>query len=385
MPKVTVFMPAYRHEAYVGAAIESVLNQTYQDFEFLIGDDGSPDRTAEVIAGYTDPRITFFPHRENRGAVFNHRFLLERARGDYVALINSDDLWMPERLAKQAAFLDEHPETVLCSCWAEMVDENGDVLPMGSNVFEQPNRTQAEWLEYFFCHGNCICHPGVLIRRQAYETLHYYHLAMRQLPDFEFWTRMIQLGEFHIVQEPLVAHRRFVHSGENTSTPKTENSIRDVIESYYVLTELIETVPDGLFAQAFRKYFRNPEACSSAELRCERFFLLSSGRYYMPEIYKQAAIMYFFRHYDMEMADILRKSYHYTLNDFYQLSCQVDLLGLLPGTVQQPRVLPSQEELAVNFIRENRLKAVGIALAGKDTFLYRLGRWAYRKFRNTEG
>lgn len=390
--KVSVVLPAYRHEQFVGPAIESVLSQSFSDFELLIGDDASPDGTVDVIRSYQDPRIRFFPHHINYGATFNHRFLLERAQGEYVALINSDDLWLPGKLEKQVRYLDEHPEVVMCSCWAKFIDENGEDLYIADNVFEQPNRTQEEWIEYFFLHGNCICHPGVLIRREVYERLNYYHLALRQLPDFEMWVRMIREGEFYIFQEPLVAHRRFIGKGENTSTPKIENSIRDVMESYYVLSEYLEDLPDDLFCRTFRKHFQNQRASTAVELRCERFFLLASGRYYMGEIYKQAAVMYFFRHYDMEMAKVLREQYQYMLSDFYQLSCQVNLLGLIAPEKQEEgpdkheetahgNMLPSQEDMIEHYIRSNWLRVLGILLFRKGTWCYRFASKIYRAFK----
>ncbi|MBS5134443.1 MAG: glycosyltransferase [Oscillospiraceae bacterium] len=364
--KVSIVLPAYQHEKFIGPAIDSVLSQSFVDFELLIGDDASKDKTADVINSYQDSRIRFYPHHTNYGATFNHRFLLEKAKGDYIALINSDDLWLPGKLEKQVQYLDQHPETVLCSGWAKFIDEDGADLDLGGNVFQQPNRTQAEWIEYFFMHGNCICHPAVLIRREAYEQLSYYRLALRQLPDFEMWTRMIRLGEFYIFQEPLAAHRRFIKSGENTSAPKRENSMRDVMESYYVLSEYLEDMEDELFCKAFRKYFRKQSASSHEELICERYFLLESGKYYMADITKQAAIMYFIRNYTMPVAKVLRNSYGYTLNDFYKVSCQVDLLGLM-----------SQREKMEQYIQMHRKKTLCMALFGKDSAIYR---WAEKTF-----
>ena len=364
--KVSIVMPAYRHEKFVGPAIESILNQSFTDFELLIGDDASPDRTVDIIRGYDDSRIKFYPHHYNYGATFNHRFLLEQAQGEYVALINSDDLWLPGKLEKQVRYLDSHPETVMCTGWAKFIDENGVEIDLGSNVFEQPNRTQTQWIEYFFTHGNCICHPAVLVRRKAYEELMYYRLALRQLPDFEIWTRMICLGEFYIFQEPLVAHRRFIQQGENTSAPKKENSIRDVMESYYILSEYLENIDDDLFCRTFRTYFRNKKASVHEELVCERYFLLESGKYYMSDISKQAAIMYFIRNYTMPVSRVFRHTYNYTLNDFYKVSGQVDLLGLT-----------SQQEKINQYIRNHRKKSICIALFGEETVMYK---WVKRLF-----
>lgn len=377
--KVSVLMPAYNHETFVGTAIESVLSQSFTDFEFLIGDDASTDRTAEIIRSYNDSRIRFYQHCNNFGATLNHRFLLEQAQGEYIALINSDDIWMSGRLQKQVEYLNKHPNTVMCSSWANFIDENGDSIAFADNIFEQPNRTQEEWIEYFFCHGNCICHPGVLVRNNIYKKIGYYNLALRQLPDFEIWVRMIREGDFYIFQEPLVAHRRFLKSGENTSTPKPENSIRDVMESYFVLTHYLNELDDVLFCKAFHRYFRDESASTHEELCCERFFLLQSGRYYMSGISKQAATMYIYQNYSLDMAGILRKKYQYTLTDIHALSCQVDLLGILHSTYDLRK---ANEEIATNYIRENQVKALGLALLQPNTRLYKFGKKIFHKIRN---
>lgn len=389
--KVSVCLPAYNHEAYIAEAIESVLSQSFSDFELLIGDDGSPDGTVQVIKRYNDPRIRTFFHEKNYGATFNHRFLLEQARGEYIALINSDDVWLQGKLEKQVAYLDTHKDTVLCSGWAKFIDENGNDLELGENVFQQPNRTQAEWIEHLFCCGNCICHPGVLIRRTAYEKLDYYRLALRQLPDYEMWTRMIREGNFYIFQEPLVVHRRFIGNSKNTSSPLIDNSIRDVMESYFILSNYLETLPDDLFSAAFRKYFHNKHAITPTELQCERFFLLEGGQYYMKKIYKQAAIMFFYRNYDANMAKTLRETYHYTLKEFFELSCQVDLLGLrdkapIVSAMPKSENIPNGESALAYpdtmeyFIRTHRLKTIVMAIIPPNSKLFRILRTVYRKY-----
>jgi glycosyltransferase involved in cell wall biosynthesis len=111
-PKVSVYMPVYNAEEYVGRAIESILEQTLEDFEFLIVDDGSTDGSAGVIESYRDSRIRLF-RQENQGCYPARNAALREARGEYLANMDADDISLPERLEKQAAFLDRHPEVVL--------------------------------------------------------------------------------------------------------------------------------------------------------------------------------------------------------------------------------------------------------------------------------
>ena len=113
MPKISVIMPAYNAERYIREAIDSILRQTWSDFELIIIDDGSTDSTAAIIAGYTDNRIRFCPNAQNMGVAATLNRGLELACGAYVARMDADDISLPERFAKQAAYLDAHPNVTV--------------------------------------------------------------------------------------------------------------------------------------------------------------------------------------------------------------------------------------------------------------------------------
>ena len=103
MPKVSVIMASYNHEKYVGQAVQSVLDQTYQDFELVIADDGSTDRTAAEVAKFADPRIKFFPFSQNRGQFVTTNHCLRQATGEYIAVLNSDDAFLPTKLEPKSS------------------------------------------------------------------------------------------------------------------------------------------------------------------------------------------------------------------------------------------------------------------------------------------
>lgn len=125
MPKISVIMPAYNAERYIREAIDSILRQTWSDFELIIIDDGSTDSTAAIIAEYTDNRIRFCPNAQNMGVAATLNRGLELACGAYIARMDADDISLPERFAKQAAYLDAHPDVTVCeqrsSCSAKEV------------------------------------------------------------------------------------------------------------------------------------------------------------------------------------------------------------------------------------------------------------------------
>ncbi len=328
-PLVSIILPSYNHEEHVGLAIESVLSQSFGDYELLISDDCSSDRTVDVIRTYHDKRIQLHVYTENQGATINHKYLIDRARGKYVALINSDDLWLPKKLEKQVAYMESHPDCGACFSVADMIDENGNQIELYREVFDQPNRSQAEWYAHFFHFGNCLSHPSILIRTEIYRELGVYNLALRQLPDFDMWVRLIKHHSIYVFQKPLVQHRRFISSDKNTSAQTTDNSARDILESYYILIRYFSDVSDELFVEAFQKEFRKSGKLTHNELCCEKFFLLLGGTFYFSFLSQLAATNYFFDIYSQEgMAETFRKSYNFTMRDFHAISCQVNLQGL---------------------------------------------------------
>lgn len=374
---VSVILPSYNHENYVGIAIESVLDQSFQDYEFLISDDCSNDCTVDKIRKYDDSRIKLHVFREHQGATINHKYLIDHAQGKYCALINSDDVWLKGRLEKQVAYMESHPECGACFSWAEIIDENGNVVNQKDSVFRQPNRTQAEWYAHLFKNGNCLCHPSMLIRTEIYRTLGVYNLAMRQLPDFDMWVRLIKQYQIFVFQEPLVQHRRFIHSGENTSTPKLTNSMRDVVESYYILNHYFADVDDNLFIAAFQRDFHKRGQLTQNELCCEKFFLLLDGKYYIPSISLLAAINYFIEIYNKEgIAETFRKSYRYTVQDFHKISCKVDLLGMMRGDLKVGNDINLD-----TYVRANKLKVLATLLFNRNTKFYKMLKNIYYKIK----
>ena len=178
MPRVSIVIPSYNHEKFVRECIQSVLDQTYQDFEIVITDDGSPDGTVNVIKEFDDSRIQLYTHAENKGACIAINNCIQKATGEYIAVLCSDDAWEPSKLEKQVQYLDSHPETGAVFTKVVLVDEEGN--PIGPEdyknfyIFEKENRSRYEWLKFFFYSGNCLCHPSVLIREKCYDDIGLY-------------------------------------------------------------------------------------------------------------------------------------------------------------------------------------------------------------------
>lgn len=207
--KVSVILTSYNHAKYLRHAIESVLAQTFSDFELIIWDDASTDESWEIINSYQDARIRAFrnPVNLHRGNINRG---LEQAQGEYVAIHHSDDIWEPEKLEKQVAFLDAHPGIGAVFSDVLVIGEQGDVLPTQSHpyqtIFAQPNRSRHEWLNYFFYQGNALCHPSVLIRKRCYSDCGVYRSGF-SVADYDMWVRLCMKYEIHVLPDKLLMFR----------------------------------------------------------------------------------------------------------------------------------------------------------------------------------
>ncbi len=240
IPRVSVVIAAYNHAAFVRECIDSVRDQTFSDWEICVTDDGSSDGTADILRelASTDPRIRLNLFAENQGACVAINDAIARANCELVALLNSDDRWLPEKLSRQIAFLDQHPDHAAVFTLPRLIDERGAVFADENHkdyrVFDVANRSRSAWLDHFFRYGNCLCHPSLLIRRSCYTALGTYDPRLAQLPDFDMWVRLCARHEIHILTERLVEFR--ILDGErNASAARPEVLAREPWERLHIL------------------------------------------------------------------------------------------------------------------------------------------------------
>ena len=252
---VSVVMATYNHASFVAASMRSVLEQSHCDFEFLIADDGSADDTPDVVRSIRDPRIRFFDNRVNRGAGIVTNELIQHATGKYVALINSDDVWMPGKLSAQVNFLETHHDVAatfgrVCFIDRDSLEIPKDRLsPYFATVFDQENRSRGAWLRRFFVEGNCLCHPTILIRRQVYGQLGTYDNRLRQLPDLDMWIRVAKAYSFTVSAEPMIRFRLL--PGENASSDTSVNRIRTMNEHFLIARRFFDGASSELLQEGF--------------------------------------------------------------------------------------------------------------------------------------
>ncbi|GEP03909.1 glycosyltransferase [Methylobacterium oxalidis] len=237
-PLVSVLVKSYNHAPYVAQTIRSLLDQTFQDFEIVVTDDASVDATADIVRGFADPRIRLEVLPENRGISGAMNATIARARGRYLAILNSDDWALPGRLARQVAFLEANPGVAAVFGMPRAVDEGG-VPTVPFNDFRAPLRlpdfSRRSWLRQFFFHGNCLCAPTAMIRRSAYEAVGAYDPRLTNYQDLDMWIRMLVAGQaFHVLDEELTAFR--IRAGDaNMSAPRPDTHLRSAFEKTKIL------------------------------------------------------------------------------------------------------------------------------------------------------
>ena len=261
MPKVSVILTSYNHAKYLCEAIDSVLNQTFTDFELIIWDDVSPDESWELINQYKDPRIKAFQNNKNKGFVFGvNKAILEIATGDYIASHHSDDVWELDKLEKQVSFLDSNPDIAAVFTWASIINENGEKIQ--NNHFVQENRTRWQWLNDLFLGENHLSDPSALVRKQCYQNVGLYKYSLNMMPDAEMWSRVLLKYPIHVIQEKLTKHRLF-SDNSNLSGCRIDIVIRrfnewNVLrENFLALTDFDDIV--AIFPSLER--YRNPAGC----------------------------------------------------------------------------------------------------------------------------
>lgn len=206
-PRVSVLMPVYNGERCLREAVESILNQTFTDFEFVIVDDGSTDNTWQILQGYAanEPRIALVRNETNVGLARSLNKGLELARGEYIARMDADDVSLPERLATQVAFLDEHPEVGVVGCAAYVIDAEGSP----TSIMRQP--TMHGLILWSLCFSTPFIHPTVLLRKAVIERVGWYDDVLSANQDRDLWQRLSSVTRFANLSDAFLSYR--IHPG----------------------------------------------------------------------------------------------------------------------------------------------------------------------------
>jgi len=231
-PLVSVVIPAYDRAPTIVAAIESVLRQTWTDLELVVVDDGSTDDTAAAAASVTDPRLRVVRLPANRGAAAARNAGAAQARGRWIAFQDSDDEWLPEKLARQLARLDAHPEAVAAYC---------GLLTVGALDAEAGGRTRLTYIpapgtslvegriQPMLLTHNFMSTQTVMVRRDVFLGLGGFDESLPAMEDWEFAIRLAGAGEIAFVDAPLV-HQRFSPNSLTRSREKQRRAHAMILE-----------------------------------------------------------------------------------------------------------------------------------------------------------
>jgi glycosyltransferase involved in cell wall biosynthesis len=200
LPKVTVLMPVFNGEAFLDEAIESILSQTFTDFEFLIIDDGSIDKSVNIVRSYNDHRIKLVCNNKNLGLVATLNRGIELSSGTYIARMDCDDVSLPERLEKQIDFMESHPDVGVCSSWIEVLGK------VPKQVWKYP--VKSEEIKCWLIFESVLPHPSAVIRTKTFkERKLFYDSSFPHAEDFELWVRAGKYLSYANIDEVLLLYR----------------------------------------------------------------------------------------------------------------------------------------------------------------------------------
>ncbi|WP_165730497.1 glycosyltransferase family A protein [Polaribacter sp. 20A6] len=231
---VSVVMPVYNCEDYIKEAVISILNQTFTNFEFIIVDDCSSDRSFEYLESFKDERIKLYRNSHNLGISKTLNFAIKHSKGKYIARMDSDDISLPTRLEEQFNFLKSNQDYILCGASFKIIGQQEEVC--------FPENHEA--IKLGLLNRNCILHPSVMIKKSVLlelETI--YNFNMEPAEDYDLWVRLINKGRYYNLNKILVHYR--VHEQQITK----KNEVKRIDKAFEVRLRLLQNLNCNLSEQ----------------------------------------------------------------------------------------------------------------------------------------
>ena len=227
MPAISVIIPAYNAEYTIQETVTSVLKQTFSDFEIIVIDDGSSDRTSDIVREIADPRLKCFSV-ENRGVAMARNLGVSHATGEFIAFLDADDLWTSDKLELQFEALQKHPEAGVAYSWTYFSYETEQrSYADTSNCYE--GDVYAELLIRNFLHNG----SNPLIRKQAIDTIGLFEIITVPCEDWDFYIRLSSIYPFALIPKPQVIYRQS-SSSASSQVDRLEKSTLTVINRAFI-------------------------------------------------------------------------------------------------------------------------------------------------------
>jgi len=257
MTLVSVCIPSYNYAQYIGTCIDSVLDQTYQDWELVIVDNHSSDNTAEVVGSVRDPRIRFFENEQNLGLVRNWNRCVSIASGDYIAVLPADDAFLPRMLERSVAMLDDHPNLGFTYSSFHITDEQGRVVTTKRQWDEDRIMSGETAVRSNLVTGTFAIPPTVLMRRECYRAAGGYDETYRLIIDWVLYLRAALLFGAGYIAETLAVHR-YQHPFSVSAQTFLRKPRLITNEELRLLGEILPRLPAGPDWHLFRRQaYRN--------------------------------------------------------------------------------------------------------------------------------
>lgn len=226
-PLVSIIIPVYNTAAYLTRAIQSILAQTYASMEIILINDGSTDASESIIQSLQDPRIRYVKNEQNMGLVYTLNKGVELSTGKYIARMDGDDISLPERIARQVAYMEAHPEVSVLATRVSLINEQDE--PIGYWEADQQHTTP-EQIRAFLPKDNCLAHPSIMARAELLKTYRY-RAEQSQAEDYDLWLRMASDGKvIHKLPDVFVQHR-IVHNSFTRS--RQQNVFRKLAQTKF--------------------------------------------------------------------------------------------------------------------------------------------------------
>jgi len=200
MAKVSVLMPVYNAGKYLSKAIDSILSQTFTDWEMILINDGSTDNSEDIIAGYDDERIYYIKNPQNLGLIRTLNKAIDLCQGEYIARMDADDISLPDRLKKQVGFLDKHTGHIMCGTNAAVINNQEGIIGKIRNL------SGNDFLQIHLLFSVPFIHPSMMIRKNVLQD-NRYNEKYKHVEDYELWCRIARLGKIANLKDELFEYR----------------------------------------------------------------------------------------------------------------------------------------------------------------------------------
>ncbi|MBD2353941.1 glycosyltransferase [Tolypothrix sp. FACHB-123] len=360
-PLISVILTTYNHEKYIGEAIESILNQTLKNFELIIINDGSTDRTEEIINIFKDARIHYI-YQKNQGTSTAINQGVLAAKGKYIAFMSGDDVCYPQRLERQYNYCSETEQNVLVFSWVDFINENSEIFSgepyIPADWFNRNNQSSAKILRYFFENGNYVNAPTAFVEKKAFINSNLFHLTSIQAQDFYMWIELLGKGyEIFILPEKLLKYRV---TGK-TLSQSHNYKIRESFEYELLLKNFFKNIPATLFKEAFSNLIKNNNFNSEIEYELEKAFIYLN--YNSQLFYKISYEKLFELLQNPYILTISKEKYNFDLPNLYNLitnflrmnenESKKALVSIIIPCYNQARFLKEAVDSIINQVYQN--------------------------------